>query len=150
MSEREYLTAASWGQVLDSGRPQGELAQLDAQHAATPQRVAGARALFTEASISDFEPFGNRGKLRHRQSGVEYVVAQEQVLEARDPRRAGVEYFIVHGGVLRFLRRRGWDGNVERSIPGEIVAGVLERSPSGGVRVRDVRSGHVVRDQVRL
>ncbi len=48
--------------------------------------TSGWRAqLFTEAQLSDFEPHGIRGKLRHRGSGVVYTLAQEQVLMAARP-----------------------------------------------------------------
>jgi hypothetical protein len=62
-------------------------------------------------------------RLRHLESGVEYMVAQEQVLMERDPRRSGIEYFVVAGDRIWFLRPRGWDGDVNIGVPGQITAG---------------------------
>jgi hypothetical protein len=147
MSERQYYGDSAWGMELGSGRPEGLLAS---EHKATPARVAAASQLFEQASLSDFQAVGSTGRrFRHRESGCEYMVAQEQVLMERDPRRSGVEYFVIAGDRLLFLRPRGFDA-VERGVPGEIISGELRRSPSGGVQVVDPKSGAVLREQVRL
>ena len=67
----------------------------------------------------------------------------------RDPRKGGVEYFVVAGDRLLFLRPRGAAGDVDVGVPGRILSGVLEKSPSGGVQIRDVISGAIV-ENVRL
>jgi hypothetical protein len=118
------------------------LAELDAEHKATPRRVEAARQLFVEATLDEFEAIGVTGrKLRHRETGREYVIAQDQVLMSRDPRRSGIEFFIIAGDRLWFLRPRGWHGDVEVGIPSEVISGELQRSPSGGVRVVDKHTG---------
>lgn len=149
MSERHVYISGAWGMEVEGGQPEGQLAELDPQRKATPERIEAARSMFEEWPVSDFEPHGNRGKLRHKSSGVVYVVAEEQILEDRDPRRSGIECFIVAGDRLWFLRPRGWDGNVERGIPGEVLAGELRNSPTGGVQLVD-RHGNVVRKGMRL
>jgi hypothetical protein len=137
-------------QIGGGQQPEGQLAELEVERAATPERVEAARLLFEEATLDDFEPYGNRGKLRHRETGVVYTLAQEQVLMAQDPRKSGIAFFIVAGTRLLFLRPRGFDGNVELGIPGQIVGGQLQGTPDGGVRVVDVKSGAVVMERVRL
>jgi hypothetical protein len=108
MSERVTYMSGAWGGELSSGGlPQGQLAELDTEHKATPQRVAWARQLFEEATSADFEPHGNRGKLRHKSTGVVYVADESQVLMSADPRRAGIRYFLIVGDRILFLRPRG-------------------------------------------
>ena len=131
--------------------PPGQLAELEFEHKATPERLDAARELFPEASLSDFEVVGVTGRrLRHRESGADCMVAQEQVLMERDPRKSGVDYFVVAGDRLRFLKPRGWNGNEELGIPGQILSGRLEAGPGGSVRLVDAKSGRVVRERVRL
>jgi hypothetical protein len=135
---------------LESGPLEGQLAELDSQHNATPERLAAARQLFEEVTLDELEVYGSTGrKLRHRESGAVFVVAEEQVLMAADPRKTCVKFFLVSADRIWFLRPRGFDA-VERGIPGEIIAGELRRAPGGGVKVVDVRSGRVVRENVRL
>ena len=56
MRERVYHNqGASWGQRIGCDRPEGQVAELETENAATPQRVEAARRLFPEASIDDFE-----------------------------------------------------------------------------------------------
>lgn len=149
MGEREYCAGGAWvsSSAADAGgfargarfTPQGD-----------PQRVEAARALFPEASLDEFEAVGVTGRrFRHRETGREYSVAQDQVLMERDPRKGGVEFFVLAAGQILFMRPRGWDGDIEVGIPGQIISGRLRQAPGGGVRVVD-RSGNVVRDGVRL
>jgi hypothetical protein len=139
----------AWGERLGGDLPEGQLAELEVEHKATPRRIEAARRMFEEAALDDFEPYGIRDKLRHKVSGVVYAIGQEQVLMARDPRRTGVDYFIVAGDRLWFLRPRGWS-DAECGVPGELIAGELRRSPGGGVQVVDRRTGAVVREQLKL
>ena len=150
MSERVILSTGAWGVTLEAGQPENQLAELNLESKATPQRIEAARQLFPEASLNDFEAVGRTGRrLRHLESGREYMVAQEQVLMARDPRQSGIEYFVLAGDRLLLLRPRGFDA-AEVGIPGEIVSGELRQSPGGGVRVVDGRSGAVLRENLRL
>ena len=94
----QIFPTGSWGRRLEGGQPPGQLAELEYEHKATPERVEAARELFPEATLDDFELVGNTGRrFRHRETGAEYMVAQDQVLMARDPRKSGVEFFIVAG-----------------------------------------------------
>lgn len=97
----------AYGRRLDSGWPEGTLAVLEVEWAATPERVARARELFEEARFSDLEPRGSKGRRwLHRESGIEYVSDESQVLGEVDPSSTGVKYFVVNGGRIFFLKDR--------------------------------------------
>ena len=107
---------------LEGGQPARQLAELYLESKATPRRVAAARALFEEASLADFEPIGNRGrKWRHTGTGREYVIDEIAGVDGgRSASKSGVEFYVVHGDRLLFLRSREFDAS-ERGVPGEIV-----------------------------
>ena len=151
MSERMILSTGGWGMELKGDQqPENQLAELRVEHRVTPQRLAAARKLFEEASLDDFEAVGQTGRrLRHLATGREYQIAQDQPLMERDPRRSGIEFFIVAGDWLHFLRPRGFDA-AEVGVPGEILSGELRQAPGGGIRVVDARSGAVIKDGLRL
>jgi len=67
----------------------------------------------------------------------------------RDPRKSGVACFVLAGDRIWFLRPRGWTGNVDVGVPGQILSGELRRSPGGGIQLVDSKSGAVVREGLR-
>lgn len=101
MSEVQIFPSGSWGMRLEGGQPAGQLAELEIEHRATPERIEAAGELFPEARLDDFEVYGSTGRrLRHVESGVIYSIARDQVLLARNPRKSGIECFIVAGDFL--------------------------------------------------
>jgi hypothetical protein len=104
--ELGFFAPGSWGMRLEAGQqPAGQLAELEFQHKATAEKVEAARQLFPEASITDFQPIGVTGRrFVHIESGREFMAAQDQVLLAKNPRRTGVEFFVLDGWKLVFMR----------------------------------------------
>ena len=101
--------------------------------------------------LADFEAYGSTGRrLRHIESGHVFSIAPDQVLMSRNPRKAGIEFFVHAGDYLWFLRPRGWSGNEELATPGKITAGRLEAGPGDSVRVIDARTGAVVQERLRI
>ncbi len=146
--EREWITDTSWGMQVGGGQPEGQVAELDIQWAATPRSVAQARHLFEQAEFSDFEPVGVTGrKFVHKETGRQFLLDQSQILMSPNPTKLGIKYFCVHAGRLWFMRARDHDP-VDRGVAGEIIAGEVRQSPGGGMRIVS-RSG-AVRDQVNL
>jgi hypothetical protein len=134
MDEWTSPPLTGYGRRLDTEFPSGVLAYFDTEHAATPQKIAQAENLFTRASIEDFEQVGETGrKWLHKETQIQYVIEQSQVLMADDPRGLGIDYFVVLGPSIHFLRRRDFDpatyGYSAPYIPGgQIVTGPDGRS----------------------
>ena len=152
MSEEiQFFPSGSWGMRLEGAQPAGQLGELDYEHRATPEKIEAARELFTEARLADFEAYGSTGRrLRHIESGQVFSVAGDQVLMSRDPRKSGVDCFVVAGDYIWFLRPRGWHGNEELGVPGTILSGRLEAGPGGSVRLVDGKTGSVIQERVRV
>jgi hypothetical protein len=130
MSMEQWIGGA-YGKRLDADWPENQLAELDVEHKASPEKVERARLLFKEARLDDFEPLGSKGRrFRHRETGREYVTDESQVLMAGDPRAGGVEFFAIDGYRIVFLRPRDFDP-VQRVVLGTLVAGELTRRPGG-------------------
>ncbi len=128
--ETEWVGGA-YGRRLDTGLPEGVLAELEIEHKATDERVERARLLFEEVKLADFEPLGTTGRRwLHRSTQREFVIDESQVLMAGDPRAGGVEYFAIHGDRILFFRPRDFDP-VQRVHLATLVTGEVVRGPDG-------------------
>lgn len=130
----------AYGRQLSSGpHGEGEIALLEIEHQARPERVARARQFFQQARFADFEALGTKGRRwLHRESGREFVVDDSQVLDALDPTAVGVEFFVVHAGRMWFLRARDHDPT-RRTFLGRFYAGQLVRGTDGRDALRPAK-----------
>jgi hypothetical protein len=132
MSETEWFGGA-YGRQLDGG-PHGEneLALLEVEHRATPEKVERARHFFTEATFADFEPLGTKGRRwLHRETQREFLLDESQVTDAPDPSSTGVEFFAIAAGRIWYFRARDHDPVTTRQYLGTFRAGEVVHDASG-------------------
>ena len=142
------------GGRLDSGKPGGWLGDLDAQWAATPERVELAKRYFEEARLEDFDALSET-LLQHRETGEQYRFANHDPFMAADPSQDVATHFIFVFGQLRFLKPRGARQPVATKklgtlISGEVRAGVASaRSTTASTCTSGEKPSTAVDDVVR-
>ncbi len=122
--------------VSDGVDDEGHLGTLSTLPEATDERIKLAHRFFVEAKLKDFEIVGK--SYVDRATGQHYRPAADPFL-GNAPAESGVAVFIVNGGRILFLRRRGEQGRVTTTEIGTLVSGKVTGvagSTTGEPRIR--------------
>jgi len=130
MSDTEWLgfpQGVHGGRLdLSGGRPEGVVALLNREDAATEKHIAGARRLgIPERAAAEFSTRGPAhapDRIWADNEGREYRRCPSPVWSGADPADAGIAAFIQSGWQLVLLRERGNQGVVKTKQHGFVTS----------------------------